>query len=104
MKRPDYRIRISSLMIAVLVVALLGVGIRHMELSRGYMRSSLLHLQLQDAAATRKAALSRGIQKNQGLVASEERLVEYHSDLRWKYDQAARAPWLIVDPDPPEPK
>jgi hypothetical protein len=29
---------------------------------------------------------------------------EWHSLMGWKYDFAARNPWLPVAPDPPEPK
>jgi hypothetical protein len=32
-----------------------------------------------------------------------ERLTAYHSQLRRKYEDAARRPWLPVEPDPPSP-
>ena len=31
-------------------------------------------------------------------------LVDYHASLSKKYAKAARYPWLLVGPDPPEPK
>jgi hypothetical protein len=34
----------------------------------------------------------------------ENRLADYHAELRRKYERAARYPWLAVDPDRPEPR
>jgi hypothetical protein len=35
---------------------------------------------------------------------SAEARASYHAGLKRKYEEAARYPWLPVDPDPPEPK
>jgi hypothetical protein len=37
-------------------------------------------------------------------MASCQRLAEYHGNLRRKYEGAASRPWLLVSPDPPEPR
>jgi hypothetical protein len=29
--------------------------------------------------------------------------IDHHADLKWKYEQAASRPYLLVEPDPPEP-
>jgi hypothetical protein len=29
---------------------------------------------------------------------------DYHHAMKWKYERAARYPWLPVEPDPPEPE
>jgi hypothetical protein len=31
-------------------------------------------------------------------------LIQWHERMRLKYENAARYPWLPVEPDPPEPK
>jgi hypothetical protein len=36
--------------------------------------------------------------------SSWERKIDYHANLRRKYERAARYPWLPVAPDPPEPE
>ncbi len=37
-------------------------------------------------------------------ITHNTKLFRYHERLRKKYEEAARHPWLPVDPDPPEPK
>ncbi len=33
-----------------------------------------------------------------------DRSIPYHEAMRWKWEEAARYPWLTVEPDPPEPE
>ncbi len=37
-------------------------------------------------------------------IAQEGPKSEYFARMRWKYERAARYPWLPVAPDPPEPR
>jgi hypothetical protein len=37
-------------------------------------------------------------------VARGERMAAYYRELRIKYERAAGYPWLLVEPDPPEPE
>jgi hypothetical protein len=37
-------------------------------------------------------------------VALMERAIAYHAAMQRKYEDAARRPWLPVEPDPPEPR
>ena len=39
-----------------------------------------------------------------GMVETPRREVEYYAKLKEKYEQAARFPWLPVEPDPPLPE
>lgn len=36
--------------------------------------------------------------------ARMHRIVQYHADLASKYERVASRPWLLLDPDPPEPQ
>jgi hypothetical protein len=36
--------------------------------------------------------------------SDDPRLADYHEGLARKYERASARPWLLVDPDPPEPE
>jgi hypothetical protein len=39
----------------------------------------------------------------EGMRAEWKRRADYHAAMRHKYERAAMYPWLVVEPDPPEP-
>ena len=59
----------------------------------------------------KQAELIEQITSNIESAAANERAAEqkcraearYHEALRIKYERAARRPWILVEPDPPEP-
>jgi hypothetical protein len=102
------RITVRWLMIAIAVVATL-IGSVQLIRRRG---QCLLH-------ATFHASQERNFQKDIDSPPSgrasmspatreeherhDRARVPYHRELRWKYERAARYPWLTIEPDPPEP-
>jgi hypothetical protein len=83
---PRPRFTVRTLMIAVAIVAVaaaIAVGLRRR--SQRFMRLAYDH---EDMSYTRPG----------------DPVASYHDRLSWKYQQAARYPWLSVPPDPPEPE
>lgn len=68
-------------------------------------RLAALEAEAQNAAEAGRvvhgaAAVSRSFRKG---IAHNTKLLRYHERLGEKYEDAARHPWLPVEPDPPEP-
>ena len=75
------------MMVAVAVVAVSIFAVKYWALSRDYWERSLDHAHL-------------------GWYAErdgEAQLAAYHEEMRGKYEDASRAPWLLVPPDPDRP-
>jgi hypothetical protein len=94
----------SSMSLAELHASTVADNEREVERLRAAVRS-------RHEAPLREAELVAQIISNIGGAAAIERAAErqcrsrarFHELLRKKYERAARYPWLIVEPDPPEP-
>jgi hypothetical protein len=88
-------------MVAVVIVAVTfgAVAIERRRARLGeiadYHDSMIRRLRSRDANAS--------IRRPHGTVPSPRRL-NYHDRMAKKYRLAASRPWLLVEPDPPEPK
>lgn len=109
MRMPRFRIR--TMMIAVAVVAAcLGVAHRRSQL----LGLAEYHRSQQVPITEKQAWIEPGpwstIYEAGGKwlsfkeVQQLERLNDWHAALSSKYKEAARYPWLLVEPDTPEPK
>ncbi len=84
--RPRLTLRWLMLLIAVVAI---GVWVwRMMKLQEGYWHEAQRHAILAASSEAKK----------------EDRLTDYHTHLKLKYERAARYPWLPLEPDPPEPE
>ena len=54
--------------------------------------------------AMRAAAHARRLNSGHSYIYDSADLIHWHEQMRLKYENAARNPWLPVAPDPPEPK
>jgi hypothetical protein len=97
-------------MLAVVVVALAGYQMRgraaHYRLrAEKHAKVEYRYRQLASRLPLMNPADFEGFcgTMTRGILDSP-RLAEYYSDLRRKYEHAARYPWLPVDPDRPAPQ
>jgi hypothetical protein len=103
MRLPRVRFTVRRLMIAVAVVGIsigCAVGRRTAFLARAEghrVRSGVFVYHNADGTSLWE------IVGRDGSRISEARR-SYHKDMLWKYQRAARYPWLPVWPDPPEPE
>ena len=107
------KFRVQTLMMAVALVAALTAGSVWAERSATYRRQAIWHshrklfiasgcVDVCSAGANRHFHGCIGYEGDECGV-SKCRAIEYHEQLRQKYDGAARSPWLPVAPDPPSP-
>ncbi len=54
--------------------------------------------------AVRADAHARHLNSGRSFKYDSSDLIQWHEQMRLKYQNAARNPWLPVGPDPPEPK
>ena len=104
MRLPRVQFTIGWLMVAVAIIAVL---LRSVAIPR--RRAHLQGLVDYHAEMARITRNSHGtIIRPNGVYAhvplGPPRLADYHEAMAAKYEQAARSPWLPVDPDPPVPK
>lgn len=97
------RMRIRTLMIAVLAVGILvaiGIDLLGIRPSASQLRSRALYHRS-------KVILWRYLFEKARIgdtgVEDMIKRIEFHASMERKYDQAAQHPWLPVPPDPPEP-
>jgi hypothetical protein len=76
------------------VIRELGLARRYRELASGYRFAESLN-------SGDRITLPGGMTIQS---AGSRRLLDYYAELRWKYEQAARYPWLSVEADPPLPE
>jgi hypothetical protein len=93
-------------MIAVAVVGLLCLlehRRRSFEALAAYHHTRVAHFvivqSLDDVTVIRRISRDR-----KPLATDEVKVATWHEAMARKYRQAARNPWLPVEPDPPEPK
>jgi hypothetical protein len=94
MRLPRARFTVRRMMVVVAVAGVALQGARLAGLSLRYRR-----------LAESYAGWGRWPRKSsEEARARERRKVAWAHALARKYERAARAPWLPVEPDPPEPK
>ena len=104
MRLPRVRFTVRRMMIAVAIAgALLGLlayarGLQ--DRSADYQRLATEH-QFQSFLLT-GYMVTNGT-NNETSRKFDSELRSHHDRIRFKYERAARYPWLPVDPDPPEP-
>ncbi len=112
---PRYRFTVRRMMVAVAIIALFSWTDRmivkhrfyrdrcrlHAEEAEIWLRSQGELLQLCGMLTHTRDELEQMKAEKHGRDVER---VAYHSDLRRKYDYAARYPWMPVAPDPPEPE
>src|SRR4051794_11049283 len=112
MRPPRVRFTVRRLMVAVAVVAVC-MGLLTMRQRAATRRArALSHAAKADERRVVVAVWRRGnvrlinITREQAEadVGRCERAATYHEAMRRKWEEAARHPWLAVEPDPPEPK
>lgn len=108
---PRPRFRLGTLMAVVAGVAVAGAFWRRVESFEAlheYHRASRRAMLLNTTGTYSGHEGDRGRWYHEpGMIEFTEReyaLFDWHFALAKKYEQAARRPWLPVDPDPPEPK
>ena len=104
--RLDFRPSVRRLMVAVAVVAVvIGLGAEGERRRGRYARLARQHSVVRDELHKFLAIVppSSSLEFFGDRRAVAE-LVGYHGRLKAKYEEAARHPWLPVEPDPPEPK
>src|SRR4051812_4169586 len=115
MPLPRMRFTVRRIMGAVAAVAvLLGLYGGFLHLARraeGFRR--LAHVHADEEAFLREIIAISGegasVDFFPGLALPSRRVTaravaDLHASLKWKYERAARFPWLPVAPDPPEPE
>jgi hypothetical protein len=95
MRLPRLRFTVRRMMVAVAVV---GILLGTMTVRRGHS----LRLATYHQGQVKRLYDQYGEAENFFGRASGGIL--WHSELQWKYERAARYPWLPVEPDPPEPE
>jgi hypothetical protein len=103
-------------MVAVAAIGLMiGVGVL-LKQRRDYFLSLAQSHQTEVASSTARAeALKSRFRGTSGTAIEEimhlhrdyDRMMDradHHASLAYKYERAARYPWLPVEPDPPEPE
>ena len=95
------RMTIRRWMVAVGVVALTVTSVRLRERSLAYRRQAEHHAWL--AASSDFVVVDMGGMYGDNYGRLSKRGIAYHAAMARKYRQAARNPWLPVEPDPPEP-
>jgi hypothetical protein len=109
------RFRIQTMMVTVAVVAVTIWGLKTHSRWREYQRSAakyrfqevVTYTSLRQMRGSPTLDLSGGlpmIENSPSDVALMLKLAFYWGRLRIKYERAARYPWLLVEPDPPQPK
>ena len=102
MRLPRVRFTVRRMMVAVAVVALIQAGENLRRRSRDYAARAdnyAVELTLGGASEPRPAITAEEILSER---RNAERL-RYCSAMEQKYRNAARRPWLRVEPDPPPP-
>ena len=99
------RLRLSVRLLMVLI-AFAAVAMAATVMAR---RSGEFRALAEEQADAEQLSLSyadeaRGPTGDRQRVARGEQMAAYHRALRVKYEQAARHPWLPVEPDPPIPE
>ena len=106
-------------MVAVAVIALAIATVRIRERSLTYRRKAAYHadVAMQGSRAGRFDDRRGVVLRNSGpgpfnapsrpwqiIVILDPRQIDHHGKMARKYEQAARYPWLPVEPDSPEPE
>lgn len=116
MKLLRARFTVRRLMIGILLLALLMGGadlwrrrVKRLNLAayHDYQESALLRSSLSYMVRASDAALSgqKDVHSlNYRKADWTARMAEYHKRLSEKYEQASRAPWRQIAPDPPRPQ
>jgi hypothetical protein len=100
MRPPRFRIRTLMIAVAVVAISLCVEVVRRRQ--EKYRCLALRHEILEEL-------LKHGHHYGEGYPSSDylevrRRLAKYHAQMKTKYVQAARYPWLSVPPDPPPPE
>jgi hypothetical protein len=92
------RITVRKLMIVVLIVALsIGLGKLYIR------RQTYLKIAAEHKAAA-EAIDNLGTSHFYKYIIYIDAVREWHKEMQGKYEEAARYPWLAVEPDPPPPQ
>lgn len=111
MRMPRFTIRRMMVLVAAIAVCVVGLmeAVRLYRLSTRYRATlSLARMRLQAVDADTKALrirsagnLTPGMRR---ALENSERRQSFYRFLIWKYERAARFPWLPVEPDQPIPR
>ena len=119
MSRFSLQFSVRRLMVAVAVVALAFPLYRAFQLKQKYSLTSIYHheqgkyrqLELKNMNLHVDFASYLTPDRVQKLIAAEEarqgwlrKQVDYHAEMKRKYENAAARPWSSIPPDPPEPR
>jgi len=104
--RFGFRLTVRRLMVAVAIVAVgIGIGAEGERRRERFTRLARQHSVVRDEMHKFLViAPPSGSLEFFGDRRAISELVGYHGRLKAKYEEAARHPWLPVEPDPPEPK
>lgn len=102
------RITVRWLMITVAVVATLIGSVQLIRRRGQFLLHATFHESQErkfqrdiDSPPPGRASMSLATREEH--ERHDQARVSYHRDLGRKYEQAARYPWLTIEPDPPEP-
>ena len=101
------RLTIERAMILVALVALsLGIGGECMRRWSRFLSFASSHAVEACEGRIVPLAIRSAMSETERAACDERRFAweEYHTGLAAKYERAARYPWLLMEPDPPEPK
>ena len=104
--RFSFRLTVRRLMVAVAIVAVVIGIVTELDRRRErYTRLARQHSVVRDELHKFLVVVPpSGSLEFFGDRRAIAELVGYHGRLKAKYEEAARHPWLPVEPDPPEPK
>ena len=111
MRLPRMTTRRWMILVAVVAFSIAGVQMRRQ--AKRYREQAAFHA-LREGIFRRQADLERRARlsslpvdlcgQQARYIALIPTFVEYHAELRRKYEYAARYPWLPIEPDPPKPE
>ena len=112
MKIPRPRFTVRHLMVAVAIIALLSGVIALLIQSERYRQRAVYHSKMETDAEhlmnfyRGDLVMKRG-EDREDFPAKLARFTKkniYHSEMKRKWEGAARRPWISVEPDPPQPE